>query len=85
MLEVGEDVIVVKKVDYGAIDNVFEELTDDTSERDRPIIPYKGLIGFFKNGGNVRYLPGGRYFPRVYGFLKENLKNSAELFGAQFQ
>ena len=32
VLEVGEDFIVVKKVDYGAIDNVFEELTDDTSE-----------------------------------------------------
>ena len=85
VLEVGEDVIVVKKVDYGAIDNVFKEHANDTSERERSIISYKGLIGFLKNGGNVRYLPGGRYFPRVYGFLEENLKNTAELFGAQFQ
>ena len=85
VLEVREDVVVVKEVDYRAIDNVFQELTNDTSERDRPIISYKGLIRFLKNGGNVRYLPGGRYFPRVYGFLEENLENTAELFGAQFQ
>ena len=30
VLEVGEDVIVVKKIDYGAIDSVFKELKNDT-------------------------------------------------------
>ena len=32
VLEVREDVIVVEEVDYGAVDNVFQELADDTGE-----------------------------------------------------
>ena len=32
VLEVRKDVVVVKEVDYGAIDNVFQELANDTGE-----------------------------------------------------
>ena len=38
MLEVGEDVIVVKKVNYRAKDNVFHQFTDYTGQGDEPII-----------------------------------------------
>ena len=41
VLEVRKNVIVIKGVNYRAVDNEFQEFIYDTSERDRPVIAYE--------------------------------------------
>ena len=63
---------------------MIPELTPGHSRRYTPIIAYESLIRFFLNEDNVRYPPGGWYFPIDNRFLEKNMKNTTEVFYSHF-